>query len=100
MPEIPGGFSTRWLTIALFDPQVFGVDREFIRLRLEAENIESRPAWKPMHCQPLFAGCEVVGGSVSELIFERGLCLPSGSSLSEEQLMRVVDVIQSLGSAG
>jgi dTDP-4-amino-4,6-dideoxygalactose transaminase len=53
-----------------------------------------------MHCQPLFAGCEVVGGSVSELIFERGLCLPSGSSLSEEQLMRVVDVIQSLGSAG
>jgi len=99
MPEIPGGYSTRWLTIALFDPQQFGVDREIVRQRLEEENIESRPAWKPMHCQPLFTQCDVVGGAVSELIFERGLCLPSGSSLTEEQMMRVVDVIQSLGSS-
>ncbi|MBL8890649.1 MAG: aminotransferase class I/II-fold pyridoxal phosphate-dependent enzyme [Planctomycetaceae bacterium] len=96
MPEIPGGKSTRWLTVLLIDPQKFGEDRESVRQRLEAANIESRPAWKPMHCQPIFQGCEFVGGNVSLQIFEQGLCLPSGSSLSWEQQKRVIEVL--LGS--
>jgi dTDP-4-amino-4,6-dideoxygalactose transaminase len=96
MPEIPGGRSTRWLTVVLIDPVKFGVDREVVRKRLEEANIESRPAWKPMHCQPVFAGCEVVGGAVCEQIFAQGLCLPSGSSLSREQQARVIEVIDSM----
>lgn len=93
MPEIAGGKSTRWLTVVLIDPQQFGEDRESVRKRLESANIESRPAWKPMHCQPVFHGCEFVGGSVSEQIFAQGLCLPSGSSLSWEQQKRVIEVL-------
>jgi len=96
MPEIPGGRSSRWLTIALIDPDKFGVDREAVRKRLEEHNIESRPAWKPMHLQPVFAGCESVGGTVSEQIFAQGLCLPSGSSLTSEQLNRVIRVLEGL----
>ncbi len=96
MPEIPGGRSTRWLSILLIDPLKFGCDRETVRQKLEENNVESRPAWKPMHCQPAFQDCLVVGGSVSEKIFEQGLCLPSGSALTEFQLRRVVDVILSL----
>lgn len=96
MPEIPGGRSSRWLTIALIDPSKFGVDREAVRKRLEEHNIESRPAWKPMHCQPVFADCEAVGGAVCEQIFAQGLCLPSGSSLTSEQLNRVIQVLEGL----
>ncbi|MDP1560628.1 MAG: aminotransferase class I/II-fold pyridoxal phosphate-dependent enzyme [Pirellulaceae bacterium] len=95
MPEISGGRSTRWLSVVLIDPEKFGEDREAIRQRLEAANIESRPAWKPMHCQPVFAGCEAVGGAVSEHIFAQGLCLPSGSSLSPPQQARVIEVLGS-----
>lgn len=93
MPEIPGGRSTRWLSLVLIDPDKFGEDRETVRKRLEAANIESRPAWKPMHCQPVFAQCEAVGGAVCEQIFAQGLCLPSGSSLTPEQQTRVIEVI-------
>jgi len=96
MPEIPGGRSSRWLTIALIDPEQFGADRETVRQRLEEHNIESRPAWKPMHLQPVFADCEAVGGAVSEQIFAQGLCLPSGSSLTAEQLTRVIRVLEGL----
>ncbi len=95
MPEIPGGCSTRWLSLVLIDPEKFGEDREAVRQRLEAANIESRPAWKPMHCQPVFADCEAEGGAVCEQIFALGLCLPSGSSLSVEQQVRVIEVIGS-----
>ena len=73
MPEAPWGRATRWLTVITVDPDLFGADREAIRLVLEAENIESRPLWKPMHLQPVFAGCEVVGGAVAETLFRDGL---------------------------
>ena len=93
MPEAPWGRSSRWLTCITVDPAQFGADREAIRLALEAENIEARPVWKPMHLQPVFAGCEVVGGSVAEQLFERGLCLPSGGALTDSDLDRIVGVI-------
>ena len=94
MPEAPYGKCTRWLTVTLITPETFGVDREVVRLALEAENIESRPVWKPMHMQPVFKGCRVVGGSVAEDLFERGLCLPSGTQLSREEQDRVIETIR------
>jgi dTDP-4-amino-4,6-dideoxygalactose transaminase len=90
MPEAPWGRCTRWLTCMTIDPAAAGVDREVLRLALEAENIEARPVWKPMHAQPVFAGCEVAGGTVSERLFADGLCLPSGSSLTDQERSRVV----------
>ena len=94
MPEAPWGRHTRWLTAMTIDPAKFGADREAVRLALAEQNIEARPVWKPMHLQPVFAGFERVGGGVAENLFERGLCLPSGSNLSEEDLGRVVDVVR------
>lgn len=94
MPESPGGYANRWLTCVQVDPARFGATREDVRLALEAENIEARPVWKPMHLQPVFAGCRAVGGAVSESIFETGLCLPSGSGLSDADRARVVDVVR------
>jgi dTDP-4-amino-4,6-dideoxygalactose transaminase len=93
MPETPGGKSNRWLSVILIEPSKFGADREAVRLALAAEDIESRPGWKPMHCQPVFAGCRSHATGVAETIFEQGLCLPSGSALTAEQLERVVNVI-------
>lgn len=93
MPEAPYGESNRWLTVILIGPEEFGADREQVRLALEAENIESRPVWKPMHLQPVFKGCRVVGGSVAEDLFERGLCLPSGTQMTPADQDRVMDVI-------
>ncbi len=90
MPELEGGRSTRWLTCLLVDPAKFGATREDIRLHLETHNIESRPLWKPMHLQPVFQGARVVGGSVSEHLFDRGLCLPSGSNLTDADRARVL----------
>ena len=94
MPEATWGRHTRWLTVMTVDPAHFGADRETIRLALEAENIEARPVWKPMHLQPVFAACEAVGGDVAAGFFANGLCLPSGSNLSESDLQRVVEVIR------
>ncbi len=94
MPEAPYGRCTRWLTVTLITPETFGVDREMVRMALEAENIESRPVWKPMHMQPVFKGCRVVGGSVAEDLFKRGLCLPSGTQLSREEQDRVIETIR------
>ena len=95
MPEAPYGTSNCWLTCVLIDPIAFGVDREIVRLRLGEQNIEARPVWKPMHLQPIFASNRVIGGEVSESLFRHGLCLPSGSSLSEDDQRRVVDAILS-----
>jgi dTDP-4-amino-4,6-dideoxygalactose transaminase len=95
MPEAPYGKSNAWLTVILIHPEEFGVDRETVRLALEAENIESRPIWKPMHMQPVFRECRICGGKVSEDLFSRGLCLPSGTQMSEEDLDRVVNKIKS-----
>jgi dTDP-4-amino-4,6-dideoxygalactose transaminase len=72
----------------------FSATREDIRLALEREAIESRLLWKPMHLQPVFAGCEVVGGAVAEARFQDGLCLPSGTALMEADLARVAAVVQ------
>ena len=94
MPEADYGRPTRWLTCIQVDPKLFGVDREEIRLALEKENIESRPIWMPLHMQPLFEGCEIAGGHVSEEIFRKGLCLPSSSSLKQPELERVVEIIR------
>jgi pyridoxal phosphate-dependent aminotransferase EpsN len=95
-PEAGWGVHTRWLTCLLVDENLFGASREAIRLALEEHDIESRPLWKPMHMQPVFAGYESVGGSVSEDVFERGLCLPSGSNLTAEDRRRVTDVVASV----
>lgn len=93
-PEAPWGRHTRWLVNILIDPSEFGADREAVRRALAAEEIESRPLWKPMHTQPVFAGCDHVGGAVAEELFDRGLSLPSGSNLTEDDLARVVGVIR------
>ena len=99
MPESGYGRSNCWLTCITVSPTGFGASREDIRLALEVENIESRPLWKPMHLQPVFSACPVVGGSVAEDLFERGLCLPSGSSLGAAAQVRVIDVIASTHAA-
>jgi pyridoxal phosphate-dependent aminotransferase EpsN len=96
MPEAPWGRHTRWLTTLTIDPEEFGADREQLRLALEEKNIEARPVWKPMHMQPVFKGCGCLGGRVSEDLFARGLCLPSGSSMTEEDLERVVSAVHSM----
>jgi dTDP-4-amino-4,6-dideoxygalactose transaminase len=91
LPEAPGGRSTCWLTCVLLDKERLGVGPEQIREHLEAHNIEARPVWKPMHLQPVYRGCRVIGGTVAEDLFLRGLCLPSGSVLSVEEQQRVID---------
>jgi dTDP-4-amino-4,6-dideoxygalactose transaminase len=94
MPEADFGRCNRWLTCVTIDPAPFGADREAVREALAAENIEARPVWKPMHRQPIFAGTRCYGGAVAEDLFERGLCLPSGSNLSESDLQRVAEVVR------
>jgi len=87
-------FSNHWLTAAQIDPEKCGVTREDIRLALLEENIESRPLWKPMHMQPVFADCPFYGNGTSEKLFENGLCLPSGSNMSNEELQFVIETIK------
>src|SRR5262245_32254259 len=85
MPEADYGRSNCWLTCITVEPLLCGVNREQIRRHLESHDIESRPVWKPMHLQPAFQHCDIRGGAVAEELFEKGLCLPSGSSLAEEE---------------
>lgn len=93
-PEQEGSFSNRWLTCILIDPhRNNGISREDIRLALEAENVEARPLWKPMHLQPVFKGAPFYGDGSSELLFEQGLCLPSGSNLAEKDFQRIFNVL-------
>jgi dTDP-4-amino-4,6-dideoxygalactose transaminase len=94
MPEASFGRSTHWLTCLTIDPVAFGADREQVRLALSNQNIEARPVWKPLHLQPVFSGCECIGGAVSEALFDWGLCLPSGSNLKLDDLERVIQAIQ------
>jgi len=96
MPEASYGRATRWLTVILITPDDFGFDREAVRQALEKENIESRPVWKPMHMQPVFRECYMRGGSVCEDLFNRGLCLPSGTAMTEQDLSRIVGTIRRL----
>ena len=94
MPEASFGQATRWLTCLTIDPEEFGASREQIRHALADQNIEARPVWKPLQLQPVFKHCETVGGSIAEDLFARGLCLPSGSNLSNAELERVIQVIK------
>ena len=94
MPEPAYGRCTRWLTVIQLDPAQARRTPEQVRLALEADNIEARPVWKPMHLQPVFAGCRQVGGAVAEECFARGLCLPSGSSMSDADQERVIAILR------
>ncbi len=84
----------------MIDSSEFGATREDIRLALEADNIEARPVWKPMHQQPVFRQCQVFGGSVSARLFADGLCLPSGSNLKDADRERVVEIVRSVKGRG
>ena len=95
MPEIAGGVSTFWLTAITVDPALAGVDREALRLALAKEDIEARPVWKPMHLQPVFSACRCRRGEVAQRLFHHGLCLPSGSSLTDLDRERVLSVLLS-----
>ena len=88
--EPEGMVSNRWLSTVLIDPvQTGGTTREDVRLRLEEDNIETRPLWKPLHLQPVFKDAPYYGDGLSERLFENGLCLPSGSNLSDEEFARI-----------
>lgn len=88
--------SNHWLTCILVDSAVAGFTREDIRLHLEKENIETRPLWKPMHMQPVFKDAPFYGNGTAAGLFDKGLCLPSGPTLTEQDINRVVGAIKSL----
>jgi dTDP-4-amino-4,6-dideoxygalactose transaminase len=96
MPIADYGEPNWWLTCIMIDPEQFGADCEQVRLALESVDIESRPVWKPLHLQPVFKDIRTIGGGVCATIFERGLCLPTGSGLSAGELTRVVEAIRSV----
>ena len=91
--DVPGFYSNRWLTTILFKKNA-AINKESMRLHLLKDNIESRPLWKPMHLQPVFKKYQVFENGISEDLFDRGLCLPSGSNMNEEDLMRVIRQIK------
>jgi len=108
MPEASYGKCNRWLTVIVINPEDFGVDCRSVQQALENENIESRPVWKPMHLQPVFdCGCgtnpthtkkkrykaRMIGGSVSEEFFAKGLCLPSGTAMTDHDMDRIIEII-------
>jgi dTDP-4-amino-4,6-dideoxygalactose transaminase len=96
LPEAPYGRTNAWLTCIRIDAQSFGATGEDIRLHLESQNIETRPVWKPMHLQPVFQHCRVRGGSVAAELFANGLCLPSGSGMSDAEQDRVIAAFESV----
>ncbi|MBX9468084.1 MAG: aminotransferase class I/II-fold pyridoxal phosphate-dependent enzyme [Rhizobium sp.] len=101
MPEPDGQFSTRWLTALTIDPVQTGIDRETVRLALLEHQIESRPLWKPMHMQPLYRGAPYHGSGVDERLFAHGLCLPSGSDMTDAQQDEVIEhILFQLGGDG
>ena len=90
-------FSNYWLTAILVDPNLTGgITREHVRLALDANNIESRPLWKPMHTQPVYEGTKFYGTGVCEVLFDQGLCLPSGSNLTDEDFNRIFKTLSKL----
>jgi pyridoxal phosphate-dependent aminotransferase EpsN len=94
MPQAPYGLHTNWLSCFLVDPARFGAIRDQIIEALGAQDIEARPLWKPLHLQPLYRDAECIGGDVAAGLFERGLCLPSSSSLSPEDQDRVISIVR------
>ena len=99
MPRTAAGTPNYWLTCVLIDPATFGADREQVRLALEEADIESRPTWKPLHLQPAFSGIDLIGPGHCARIFERGLCLPTGSALTPADQARIIDIIGSQARA-
>ncbi len=96
----PGwGRSNRWLSVALVEPASFGADREAVRRVLDAAGVESRPAWKPLHLQPAFRDAPYGGGGAAAGLFERGLCLPSGSAMTEAEQARVIELVRGCARA-
>lgn len=95
MPLAEEGVPNCWLTCVTIDAARFGASNDQVRERLTSEDIEARPVWKPMHLQPVFRDCRSRGGAVAEDLFAHGLCLPSGSSLTEEDRQRVIDSVMS-----
>ncbi len=93
-PEAPGRRHTRWLSVIMLDPTLSRQTPDQLRLSLEAADIESRPVWKPMHLQPVFRDAPMIGGAVAERLFATGLCLPSGSSLTDGEVDRVCDCVR------
>ncbi len=90
-------YSNRWLTSILVEPSITGgITRETIRLEFEKYNIEARPLWKPMHLQPVFEDCMYFGENVSEDIFDKGLCLPSGSNMTDSDFDRIFEVLNKI----
>ncbi|MBB6331481.1 dTDP-4-amino-4,6-dideoxygalactose transaminase [Chryseobacterium sediminis] len=92
----PGNYfySNHWLSAIIVDPQITGKNREGLRLAFLEDNIESRPLWKPMHLQPVFESSPYYGEKISENLFDNGLCLPSGSNLSDNDRERIANVIR------
>tara|TARA_B110000090_G_scaffold210038_1_gene269551 strand:+ start:6125 stop:7258 length:1134 start_codon:yes stop_codon:yes gene_type:complete len=89
-------YSNHWLSCIIIDPKDTGFTREDLRLHLEKDNIESRPLWKPMHMQPVFKDCSYYGANISEILFKNGLCLPSGSNLTDSDRKRIKSSIQKM----
>ncbi len=97
--EPEGYFSNRWLTCIVIDPaKNKGLTREVIRLTMDVENIETRPLWKPMHQQPIFSSSKSYLNGVSDNLFDNGLCLPSGSNLTEEEFSRIFECLDTIFS--
>jgi pyridoxal phosphate-dependent aminotransferase EpsN len=99
MPQASYGLHTNWLSCFLIEAGEFGASRDALIRALDQADIESRPVWKPMHLQPLYAGCACYGGQVAEDLFRRGICLPSSSSLSEEDQLRVINSVRRMAGA-
>lgn len=99
MPQAPNGRHTNWLSCFLIREEDFGTSRDALIKVLDEASVESRPVWKPMHLQPLYAGCERYGGYVAEDLFRRGICLPSSSSLTFEDQLRVVNAVRRAAGA-
>ncbi len=99
MPEADSGTSNRWLTALTVDPDRFGATNLDIIDALASDNIEARPVWKPMHLQPVFADARMFGGAVCEHLFGNGICLPSGTQMTEPDIARVVDIVRSVAAS-
>ena len=94
MPEATYGQGTRWLTVLMIDPEKNRSTPEVVRLALEAHNIEARPVWKPMHMQPVFGSARSIGGQVASRLYEQGLCLPSGTAMSDDDVDRISQIVR------
>jgi dTDP-4-amino-4,6-dideoxygalactose transaminase len=100
LPQAPGGEPNHWLTVITIDADEFGSDPFAIAGHLETLDIEARPAWKPMHLQPIYHDAERRGGAVAERLFATGLCLPSGSSLTDAEQARVIEALHGARGLG